>query len=110
MEFRFISTSRFHHYILLHTYLQSNTIYLNVLHECATEAFSTTCAVHIEDCECRWLSGCRNSVAEACNLSMLVSCWTFKYITKCTQTLHRLVNTKTCLESINDLAPPYPNC
>ena len=26
---------------------------------CATEAFSTTCAVHIEDCEGWWLSGCR---------------------------------------------------
>ena len=31
---------------------------------CATEAFSPTCAVHIEDCEGWWLSGCRSSVAE----------------------------------------------
>ena len=31
---------------------------------CATEAFSTTCAVHIEDSEGWWLSGCRGSVAE----------------------------------------------
>ena len=31
--------------------------------ECS-EAFSTTCAVHIEDCEGWWLSGCRGSVAE----------------------------------------------
>ena len=28
------------------------------------EAFSTTCTVHIEDCEGWWLSGCRSSVAE----------------------------------------------
>ena len=26
--------------------------------------FSPTCAVHIEDCEGWWLSGCRSSVAE----------------------------------------------
>ena len=31
---------------------------------CVTEAFCTTCAVHIEDCEGWWLSGCRGSVAE----------------------------------------------
>ena len=31
---------------------------------CATGAFSTTCAVHIEDCEGWWLSGCCGSVAE----------------------------------------------
>ena len=31
--------------------------------ECVTEAFSTTCAVHIEDCEGWWLSGCCGSVA-----------------------------------------------
>ena len=30
----------------------------------ATEAFSTTCAVHTEDCEGWWLSGCHSSVAE----------------------------------------------
>ena len=28
----------------------------------ATEAFSTTCAVHIEDCDGWWLSGCHGSV------------------------------------------------
>ena len=31
---------------------------------CVTEAFSTICAVHIEDCGGWWLSSCRNSVAE----------------------------------------------
>ena len=31
---------------------------------CATEAFRTTCAVYIEDCEGWWLSGCCGSVAE----------------------------------------------
>ena len=31
---------------------------------CATEAFSTTYAVHMEDCEGWWLSGCRGSVTE----------------------------------------------
>ena len=31
---------------------------------CVTEAFSTTCAVHLEDCEGWWLSGCRSSVVE----------------------------------------------
>ena len=29
-----------------------------------TEAFSTTFAVHIEDCEGWWLSGCHGPVAE----------------------------------------------
>ena len=28
--------------------------------------FSTTCALFIEDCEGRWLSGCRSLVAEHC--------------------------------------------
>ena len=40
---------------------------------CATEAFSTTCAVHIEDCEGRWLAGCRGSVAEHWRLKPEVS-------------------------------------
>ena len=40
---------------------------------CATEAFSTTCAVHIEDCEGWWLSGCRGSVAEHWRLKPEVS-------------------------------------
>ena len=31
---------------------------------CATEAFSTTFAIHIENCGGRWLSGCHSSVAE----------------------------------------------
>ena len=31
---------------------------------CVTEAFSTICAVHIEECGGWWLSGCRSSVAE----------------------------------------------
>ena len=31
---------------------------------CATEAFSTICAVHVEDCEGWWLSICCGSVAE----------------------------------------------
>ena len=30
---------------------------------CVTQAFSTTCAVHVEDCEGWWLSGCHGSVA-----------------------------------------------
>ena len=40
------------------------TSYIAVAVRCTTEAFSTTCAVHIEDCERWWLSGCRSSVAE----------------------------------------------
>ena len=31
---------------------------------CATEAFSTPCTVHVEDCEGWWLPGCCSSVAE----------------------------------------------
>ena len=38
------------------------TSYIAVAVRYTTEAFSATCAVHIEDCE--WLSGCRSSVAE----------------------------------------------
>ena len=37
---------------------------------CATEAFSTTCAVHIEDCEGWWLS--LEMVAEWPNMDMAV--------------------------------------
>ena len=33
-------------------------------YRCATEAFGTTYAVHLENCEDQWLSGCRGSVAE----------------------------------------------
>ena len=40
---------------------------------CVTEAFSTTCAVYIEDCEGWWLSGCRGSVAEHWRLKPEVS-------------------------------------
>ena len=40
---------------------------------CATEAFSTTCAVHIDDCEGWWLSGCCGSVAEHWRLKPEVS-------------------------------------
>ena len=40
---------------------------------CATEVFSTTCAVHIEDCEGWWPSGCCGSVAEHCRLKPEVS-------------------------------------
>ena len=40
---------------------------------CATEAFSTTGAVHIEDCEGWWLSGCCGSVAEHWRLKPEVS-------------------------------------
>ena len=40
---------------------------------CATEAFSTTCAVHIEDCGGWWLSGCCGSVAEHWRLKPEVS-------------------------------------
>ena len=38
-----------------------------------TEAFSTTCAVHIEDCGGWWLSGCCGSVAEHWRLKPEVS-------------------------------------
>ena len=37
---------------------------LRVAARCVTEAFSTTCVVHIECCEGWWLFGCRSSVAE----------------------------------------------
>ena len=37
---------------------------------CATEVFSTTCAVH-RDCEGWWLSGCHGSVAQPRNRSMV---------------------------------------
>ena len=40
---------------------------------CATEAFSTTWAVHIEDCEGWWLSGCHGSVVEHWRLKPEVS-------------------------------------
>ena len=40
---------------------------------CATEAFSTTCAVHIEDCEGWWLSSCCGSVEEHWRLKPKVS-------------------------------------
>ena len=40
---------------------------------CVTEAFSTTCAVHIEDCEGWWLSDCRSSVAQHWRLKPEVS-------------------------------------
>ena len=33
-----------------------------VVAEYVTEDFNTTCAVHIEDCEGWWLSGCHSSV------------------------------------------------
>ena len=42
---------------------------------CVTEAFSTTCAVHIEDCECRLLSGCHGTVAENWQLNPEVVSW-----------------------------------
>ena len=41
--------------------------------DCATEAFSTTCAVHVEDCEGWWLSDCCGSVAEHWQLKPEVS-------------------------------------
>ena len=42
---------------------------------CVTEAFSTTCAVHIEDCECRLLFGCHGAVAENWQLNPEVVSW-----------------------------------
>ena len=39
----------------------------------ATTAFSTTCTVHIEDCEGWWLSSCHSSVAEHWQLKPKVS-------------------------------------
>ena len=49
------------------------TQYIRVAARCATEAFSTTCAVHIEDCKDWWLSGCHSSVAERWRLKPEVS-------------------------------------
>ena len=40
---------------------------------CATEAFSATCAVHIEDFEGWWSSSCHDSVAEHWRLKLEVS-------------------------------------
>ena len=40
---------------------------------CVTEAFSTTCAVHMENCGGWWLSSCRGSVAEHWQLKPEVS-------------------------------------
>ena len=40
---------------------------------CVTKAFSTTCAVHIEDCEGWWLSGYCGSVAKHWRLKTEVS-------------------------------------
>ena len=37
---------------------------VSVTRRCATEAFGTTCAVHVEDCGGWWLSGCFGSMAE----------------------------------------------
>ena len=45
----------------------------SVAARCATEAFSTTCAVHIEDWGGGWLSGYRGSVAEHWRLKPEVS-------------------------------------
>ena len=44
-----------------------NTWWQPIFHfpaECAIEAFSTTCAVCMEDCGAKWLSGCRSSVVK----------------------------------------------
>ena len=57
------------HMLLQMVFQTANTGYI---HQTKTEwllgvqlrHFSTTCAVHIEDCEGWWLSGCRSSVAE----------------------------------------------
>ena len=44
--------------------------------------FSTTCAVHIEDCDSWWLSGCHSSVSTGC-MSWVSSipgdCWLFHF-------------------------------
>ena len=50
-----------------------NGVLTAVAARCVTEAFSTTCAVHIEDCEGWWLSGCHGSVAEQWQLKPEVS-------------------------------------
>ena len=42
-----------------------------------TETFSTTCAVHIVDCEGWWLPGYHGSVAEHC--PGFNSCWLFYF-------------------------------
>ena len=50
-----------------------NVTFVSAAARCATVAFSTTCAVHIEDCEGWWLSGCCSSVAEHWQLKPEVS-------------------------------------
>ena len=44
-----------------------------VVARCATEKFSTTCAVPIESCEGWWLSGCRGSMSKHWRLKLEVS-------------------------------------
>ena len=60
-----------------------------------TEAFSATCAVHIEDCEDWWLSSCCGSVAEHWWLKLEVS-WVLLLATACFFTFlyFRLITSK----------------
>ena len=58
----------------------------SVAARCVTEAFSTTGAVHIEDCERQWVSSCHGSVAEhwwlkpeVCWVRLLATAFTFLY-------------------------------
>ena len=76
---------------------------------CATEAFSTTSAVHIEDCEDWWSFGCCGSVAEHWRLKPEEVSWvrlpatasffTFLYF--------RLITSKFTLPTSNMVHPIY---
>ena len=67
---------------------------LTVAARCVTEAFSTICAVHIEDCEGWWLSGCCSSVAEhtsqVCWVRLLVTAGLFTLFSPCNIQIHLL--------------------
>ena len=62
----------------------------------ATEAFSTTCTVHIEDCDGWWLSGCHGSVestggsSQRCPNCDPCNCGRFHFLSFCliTPNLH----------------------
>ena len=60
--------------------------------------FSTTCAIHIEDCEGWLLSGCHSSVVEHCQLmpgdlgSIHGDCWLFTFLFISSVHVTRFVN------------------
>ena len=53
-----------HMLIMISTQYVLSTVQTKWLPSVRLRHFSPTCAVHIEDCEGWWLSGCRSSVAE----------------------------------------------